>query len=49
MEFPSFIILWLLGIALIVISWYVPHAQGFFWLGGITLAFGVALALLRRG
>lgn len=49
MALPSYIFLWLLGIVLIAISWYVPNAHGFFWLGGITLALGAALALLRRG
>lgn len=49
MAFPTYLFLWLLGIVLIIISWYAPNAQGFFWLGGLSLAFGVVLALLRRG
>jgi len=49
MALPSFIILWLLGILLIAVSWYVPKAGGFLWLGVISLAFGAVLGLLRRG
>jgi len=49
MAVPSYIFLWMLGIVLIAISWYLPNAQGFLWLGAVTVAFGAALALLRRG
>jgi hypothetical protein len=45
----SYILLWLLGIVLIAVSWYIPGAGGFFWLGGLSLLFGFVLAYLRRG
>jgi membrane-bound ClpP family serine protease len=45
----SYVLLWLLGILLIAASWYLPGAGGFFWLGGLTLLFGFALAYFRRG
>ncbi len=49
MTVPPYFLLWLLGIFLVVVSWYVPNAGGFFWLGGLTLGFGVLLALVRKG
>ena len=42
------IALWLLGIVLVVIGWYIPGAGGFAWLGAATLIFGAVLAF-RRG
>jgi hypothetical protein len=50
MEGTYIVVLWLLGIFLIAISWYGgPKAGGFLWLGILTMAFGAALALMRRG
>jgi membrane-bound ClpP family serine protease len=40
--------LWMLGIILVIVGWYVPGAGAVAWLGGITLAFGAAVALFRR-
>ena len=48
MESIYIIALWLVGIVLVVIGWYVPGAGGFAWLGAATLVFGAALAF-RRG
>ena len=40
--------LWILGIVLVIVGWYIPGASIFGWLGAITLAFGAAVALYRR-
>ena len=48
MESVFIIMIWLLGIIMIAIGWYVPNAGGFVWLGGLTLVFGAALAFMRR-
>jgi hypothetical protein len=48
MESVFIIALWLIGIVLIAIGWYVPGASGIAWLGGLTLAFGALLALRRE-
>ena len=40
--------LWLLGIVLVAVGWYIPGAGVFAWLGLATLVFGAALAF-RRG
>ncbi|HEV2225815.1 MAG TPA: hypothetical protein VGR56_03310 [Nitrososphaerales archaeon] len=45
----SYLLLWVLGILLIAVSWYLPGAGGFLWLGGLTLLFGFSLAYFRRG
>ena len=45
---PTYFMLWLLGLFLIALSWYIPGAAGFFWLGGLTLLFGFALVYFRR-
>jgi membrane-bound ClpP family serine protease len=49
MESIYIIALWLLGIVLVVIGWYLPGAGGFAWLGAATLVFGAALAFRRGG
>jgi len=49
MESIYIVALWLLGIVLVVIGWYVPGAGGFAWLGAATLVFGAALAFRRSG
>lgn len=48
MPIPPYLFLWLLGILMVAFSWYIPDAGGFFWLGALTLLFGMALALYRR-
>ena len=47
MESIYVIALWLLGIILVAIGWYVPGAGGFAWLGAATLIFGAVLAIRR--
>ena len=47
MESIYIIALWLLGIVLVAIGWYVPGAGGFAWLGAATLVFGAVLAFRR--
>jgi len=49
MESIYIIALWLMGIVMIAVGWYVPNASGFVWLGALTLLFGAALAFFRRG
>ena len=47
MESVYIISLWLLGIILVVVGWYIPEAGIFAWLGLATLVFGAALAFRR--
>ena len=47
MESIYIISLWLLGIILVVVGWYIPKAGIFAWLGLATLIFGAALAFRR--
>ena len=47
MESIYIIALWLLGVVLVLIGWYVPGAGGFAWLGAATLVFGAVLAFRR--
>ena len=47
MESIYIIALWLLGIVLVVIGWYVPGAGGFAWLGAATMIFGAVMAFRR--
>jgi len=47
MESIYIIALWLLGIVLVVVGWYIPNAGVFAWLGLATLIFGAALAFRR--
>ena len=49
MENLYIIILWIIGIILVAVGWYVPGASGFQILGFLTMAFGAALAFLKRG
>jgi membrane-bound ClpP family serine protease len=43
------IFLWLLGIVLVSIGWYVPGAGIIALLGAATLIFGAYLAYIQRG
>ena len=47
-SFWTFVLIELLGVALIALALYLPNAQGFFWLGAITMLFGAVLAWVRR-
>jgi len=47
MESIYIIALWLLGIVLVVVGWYIPDAGILAWLGLATLIFGAALAFRR--
>ena len=47
MESIYIIALWLLGIVLVAVGWYIPGAAVFAWLGLATLIFGAALAFRR--
>ena len=47
MDTHHLIILWLIGVVLIAIGWYLPGAMIFLWLGVLTLIFGAALAFRR--
>jgi len=47
MESIYIIGLWLLGIILVAVGWYIPEAWIFAFLGLATLVFGAALALRR--
>jgi len=48
MESVYIIALWLIGVTLVVIGWYVPGAGMIDWLGAVTLAFGALLAFRRE-
>ena len=48
MESLYVILLWLIGIIMIAIGWYVQGAGGFVYLGALTLVFGAALAFRGR-
>jgi membrane-bound ClpP family serine protease len=48
MESIYVVALWLLGIVLIAVGWYIPDASIFVWLGGLTLLFGAAIVFMRR-
>jgi len=45
MESLHIVLLWLFGIVMIGIGWYVPGAGGIAWLGAATLVFGAIVAL----
>jgi membrane-bound ClpP family serine protease len=47
MESIYIIALWLLGIVLVVVGWYVSGAGGFAWLGAGTMIFGAVMAFRR--
>jgi membrane-bound ClpP family serine protease len=47
MESVYIIALWLLGIVMVIVGWYVSDAGVFAWLGLATLIFGAALAFRR--
>lgn len=40
--------LWLIGLILIIISWYIPNSGGYLIIGVITLAFGIIWGLRSR-
>jgi membrane-bound ClpP family serine protease len=40
--------LWIIGIALVVASWYIPSGTGFLVLGVLALIFGTVLGLRSR-
>jgi membrane-bound ClpP family serine protease len=48
MESVYIIALWLIGIALVVVGWYVPGASLIVYLGAVTLVFGALLAFRRE-
>ncbi|MCS4537281.1 MAG: hypothetical protein HYY67_00275 [Thaumarchaeota archaeon] len=43
------IALWIIGIALIVASWYIPDGIGFLILGIVSLVVGAVLGLRSEG
>ena len=47
-RFTTYLMLWSLGVLLFVMAIYLPNASGFWWLGAITIAFGIVLAWVRR-
>ena len=41
--------LWLLGVVLIVIGWYVPNGSGFEFIGALALIAGTIIGLMGGG
>jgi len=45
-EIPVPVWLWIIGIILILVGWFVPPVWGLIILGGLSMGFGALLSLL---